>query len=61
MEKVADRAPGLKWVTQLDFQVESVAVAATHPNTFEDVGCLKLGDDPLRGPFGDSDRECHVA
>ena len=40
---------------------DSVVVLAADLFTLNDSARLEIGDDPLHGPLGDSDLQCHLS
>jgi hypothetical protein len=55
VEELADFVAALGYVPHGGGPVDCVAVAASDARAFDVAGLCEVGDDPLRGSFGDTD------
>jgi len=60
-QQLSDRVMRLIRMAKRLIRSNSVAVLAAELFAFDEPGRLQIGDDPLHGPLGNSDSQCHLS
>src|SRR5438105_880013 len=60
-QQLSDRSMRFIVMSERLIGLDSVAVLAADFFTIDDSAGLEIGDDPLYGPLGDSDLQCHLS